>query len=44
MIDGGVSLALNCYSDGDDEVSWSPCNWALRNIRGDAQESIQVRV
>uniref|UniRef100_A0A7N2M2M7 NDH-dependent cyclic electron flow 5 n=1 Tax=Quercus lobata TaxID=97700 RepID=A0A7N2M2M7_QUELO len=44
VIQGGVSLALNCSSDGDDEVSWSPCNWALRNIRGDAQESIQVEL
>lgn len=44
VIQGGVSLALNCSSDGDGEVSWSPCNWALRSIRGDAQESIQVRV
>lgn len=42
VIQGGVSLALNCC--GDDEVSWTPSNWALLNIRGNAQETIQVCV
>lgn len=41
IIRGGVSLAFNCCSDGE-QISWSPTNWALLNISGNAQESIQV--
>ena len=40
VIQGGVSLALNC--EGDNEVSWSPSNWALRDIRGNSKDSIKV--
>ncbi len=42
VIQGGVSLDLNCSSDG--EVAWSPRNWALRSIRGNAENSFQVCV
>ncbi|XVE89785.1 hypothetical protein DITRI_Ditri20bG0022700 [Diplodiscus trichospermus] len=42
MIQGGVSLALKC--EGDDEVSWSPCNWELHDIRGDSRDSIKVEL
>lgn len=43
-IEGGVSLAFNFAScDGyDNQVSWTPTNWALQDIRGDSQDSIQV--
>ncbi|XWS58271.1 hypothetical protein CRYUN_Cryun08bG0019600 [Craigia yunnanensis] len=40
VIQGGVSLALNC--EGDNEVSWSPSCWALRDIRGNSKDSIKV--
>ncbi|OMO98952.1 hypothetical protein COLO4_13608 [Corchorus olitorius] len=40
VIQGGVSLALNC--EGDNEVSWSPSNWTLRDISGNSMDSIMV--
>ncbi|XVF57331.1 hypothetical protein PTKIN_Ptkin06aG0196500 [Pterospermum kingtungense] len=42
LIQGGVSLALNC--DGDNEASWSPSSWALCDIRGNAKDSIKVEL
>jgi hypothetical protein len=45
VIQGGVSLNFNFQShddDGDDQVSWSPSNWVLHNIKGNAEKSIQV--
>jgi hypothetical protein len=42
VIQGGVSLALDCSSDG--QVSWSPRNWTLLGVKGNARESIQVCV
>lgn len=39
-IQGGVSLDLD-FTSGDG-VSWSPSNWALQNIRGTSEDSIQV--
>ncbi|KAL5567465.1 hypothetical protein UlMin_024040 [Ulmus minor] len=41
-VQGGVSLALDIASS--DGVSWSPSYWALQNIRGNSQESIQVEL
>lgn len=38
-IHGGVSLA---FSFGSNSEVWSPCNWTLRDIRGNPQDSIQV--
>lgn len=40
-IQGGVSLAFDCVSE-DEQVSWSPTNWALHDIRGNPQQEIQV--
>lgn len=40
VIQGGVSLALRFESDG--EISWSPSIWALQDISGNSQDSIQV--
>ncbi|XVF06225.1 hypothetical protein REPUB_Repub06bG0029200 [Reevesia pubescens] len=42
VIQGGVSLALNC--EGDNEVSWSPSYWDLHNIRGNSKDSIKVEL
>ncbi|XP_021282704.1 protein NDH-DEPENDENT CYCLIC ELECTRON FLOW 5 [Herrania umbratica] len=42
VIQGGVSLAINCESDN--EVSWSPSTWALRDIRGNSKNSIKVEL
>ncbi|KAE8678125.1 NDH-dependent cyclic electron flow 1 [Hibiscus syriacus] len=42
VIQGGVSLALNC--EDDNEVSWSPNDWVLRDVRGDSNESIKVEL
>ncbi|KAK9290724.1 hypothetical protein L1049_008898 [Liquidambar formosana] len=42
VIQGGVSLAFNCATDGG--VSWSPSTWALHDVRGSPQESIQVEL
>ncbi|KAH7522775.1 hypothetical protein FEM48_Zijuj07G0174200 [Ziziphus jujuba var. spinosa] len=49
-IEGGVSLAFNLASfdgdgDGDgDQVSCTPTNWAVQDIRGDSKDSIQVEL
>ena len=40
LIQGGVSLALDCESDGG--ISWSPSSWILQDVRGNAEELIQV--
>lgn len=40
VIQGGVSLALECESDAG--ISWSPSTWILQDVRGDAEELIQV--
>ncbi|KAK8589364.1 hypothetical protein V6N12_023763 [Hibiscus sabdariffa] len=42
VIQGGVSLALN--SEVDNEVSWSPSAWVLRNVRGNSSDSIKVEL
>ena len=39
-VQGGVSLALD-FTTGYG-ISWSPTNWALQNIKGNPQDSIQV--
>lgn len=44
MIQGGVSLAFKCESDDDGGVSWSPNTWALRDVRGNPEKSIQVEL
>ncbi|XP_062093007.1 protein NDH-DEPENDENT CYCLIC ELECTRON FLOW 5 [Humulus lupulus] len=41
-IQGGVSLVLD-FTTGEGH-SWSPTNWALQNISGDSQQSIQVEL
>ena len=41
IIQGGVSLNFNFRTD-DGEASWSPTDWDLREIKGNAEESIQV--
>ncbi|KAG5546985.1 hypothetical protein RHGRI_012873 [Rhododendron griersonianum] len=41
VIQGGVSLAFKIESDDDGGVSWSPNTWALRDVRGNPDESIQ---
>ncbi|KAK7267071.1 hypothetical protein RIF29_19735 [Crotalaria pallida] len=43
VIQGGVSLNFNFQTD-EGEVSWSPNNWVLHNVKGDAEESIQVEL
>lgn len=40
VIQGGVSLAFKCESDGG--LTWSPTTWALRNVTGSPEDSIQV--
>ncbi|KAL5079129.1 hypothetical protein RYX36_007550 [Vicia faba] len=46
IIQGGVSLNFNFQVNDDDGdvVSWSPSNWVLHNIKGNAEESIQVEL
>ncbi|KAG5108703.1 hypothetical protein AAZX31_16G137900 [Glycine max] len=43
IIQGGVSLNFNFQTD-DGEFSWSPTNWVLHKIQGNANESIQVEL
>lgn len=43
LIQGGVSLAFSC-GGSENEVPWSPCNWSLLDIRGNSQDSVQVKV
>lgn len=40
VIEGGISLACNCMTN--EGVSWSPSSWALHQVKGDPQGSIQV--
>lgn len=40
LIQGGLSLEF--VLEGEDGVSWSPSDWALSDIRGNSQETIQV--
>ncbi|PKI34078.1 hypothetical protein CRG98_045535 [Punica granatum] len=42
LIQGGLSLEFTL--EGEDGVSWSPRNWALSDIRGSSQDSIQVEL
>ncbi|CAJ2637378.1 unnamed protein product [Trifolium pratense] len=46
VIQGGVSLNFNfqTHDDDVDQVSWSPTNWVLHNIKGNAEKSIQVEL
>nr|AFK43913.1 unknown [Lotus japonicus] len=45
IIQGGVSLNFNFQTIHDDDgESWSPTNWVLHNIKGNAEESIQVEL
>ncbi|CAI9778846.1 unnamed protein product [Fraxinus pennsylvanica] len=39
VIQGGISLAFNCQND---RGSWCPNIWALHQVKGTPQESIQV--
>ncbi|RDY09087.1 Protein NDH-DEPENDENT CYCLIC ELECTRON FLOW 5, partial [Mucuna pruriens] len=43
LIQGGVSLNFNFQTD-DGQLPWSPTNWVLHKIEGNAQESIQVEL
>ncbi|KAI9093596.1 hypothetical protein K1719_027045 [Acacia pycnantha] len=43
IIQGGVSLNFNFQTD-DGQVSWSPTNWVLHDIKGNPAESIQVEL
>lgn len=40
-IQGGISLAFNCQND---RGSWCPNIWALHQVKGNPQESIQVEL
>ena len=42
IIQGGVSLNFNFQTHDDGEFSWSPTNWLLHKIQGNANEYIQV--
>ncbi|PIN20411.1 hypothetical protein CDL12_06881 [Handroanthus impetiginosus] len=42
VIQGGLSLALGCENNAG--VSWSPNAWALHQVNGTPQESIQVEL
>lgn len=42
-VQGGVSLAFSFANEGSkDELSWSPTNWTIQDIRGNSKDSIQV--
>lgn len=43
LIQGGVSLNFKFQTD-DGELSWSPTNWVIHKIHGNAEESIQVEL
>ncbi|CAJ1953385.1 unnamed protein product [Sphenostylis stenocarpa] len=43
IIQGGVSLNFNFQTD-DGQHSWSPTNWVLHKIHGNAKKSIQVEL
>ncbi|KAL8142858.1 hypothetical protein V2J09_015890 [Rumex salicifolius] len=42
FVKGGVSLALGC--EGKDGFSWSPTHWALKDVRGNRTDGIQVEI
>lgn len=42
VIRGGVSMGLSC--PGDDVLSWSSDKWALLDVRGSSEQSIQVEL
>ncbi|KAK4405012.1 protein NDH-DEPENDENT CYCLIC ELECTRON FLOW 5 [Sesamum angolense] len=42
LIQGGLSLSLDCQND--DGLSWSPNAWALHQVNGSPQDSIQVEL
>lgn len=42
VIQGGVSLAFKCESDGG--LFWFPTTWALRDVKGSPEEFIQVEL
>ncbi|KAK4769631.1 hypothetical protein SAY86_027781 [Trapa natans] len=42
LIQGGLSLEF--IIEGEDGASWSPRDWALSDIRGNSQDSIQVEL
>ncbi|KAG5062401.1 hypothetical protein JHK85_003584 [Glycine max] len=44
IIQGGVSLNFNFQTHDDGEFSWSPTNWLLHKIQGNANEYIQVEL
>uniref|UniRef100_A0A0F7CYY3 NDH-dependent cyclic electron flow 5 n=1 Tax=Francoa sonchifolia TaxID=23250 RepID=A0A0F7CYY3_9ROSI len=41
VIEGGVSVAIDCESEG---LSWSPISWSFRSITGNPRESIQIEL
>ncbi|KAK4413106.1 protein NDH-DEPENDENT CYCLIC ELECTRON FLOW 5 [Sesamum alatum] len=43
LIQGGLSLSLGCRNP-DDGVSWSPNAWALHQVNGNPQDSIEVEL
>eukprot|EP00268_Persea_americana_P069133 TRINITY_DN9758_c0_g1_i1.p1 TRINITY_DN9758_c0_g1~~TRINITY_DN9758_c0_g1_i1.p1 ORF type:complete len:155 (+),score=27.61 TRINITY_DN9758_c0_g1_i1:887-1351(+) len=40
VVQGGVSMDFKCGSSGG--ITWSPSTWALHDVRGSPQDSIQV--
>lgn len=40
VVQGGVSMDFKCGTDGG--ITWSPSTWALHDVRGSPQDSIQV--
>ena len=40
VVQGGVSMVFKCGSSGG--ITWSPSTWALHDVRGSPQDSIQV--
>lgn len=41
VIRGGVSMDLSCHGDGG--LPWSSNKWALLDVKGSSEQSIQVR-
>ncbi|RWR80382.1 protein NDH-DEPENDENT CYCLIC ELECTRON FLOW 5 [Cinnamomum micranthum f. kanehirae] len=42
VVQGGVSMDFKCGSSGG--ITWSPSTWALHDVRGSPQDSIQVEL
>lgn len=42
LVQGGVYVDFKCVKEG--ELPWSPSNWAVHDIRGSSQRSIQVEL